>query len=90
VNAAVVHAFDAPPSYATFADPVPLEGEKLVTITAAGLHPIAKLLANGIHFGSARQASSAVIASPIDQPTMRRLNRSNTTARYSHPSPVGI
>ncbi|MHB1700796.1 MAG: hypothetical protein ACYCSN_11840 [Acidobacteriaceae bacterium] len=37
---------------------------------------------------SARQASSAVIAGPIDQPTMRRLNRSSTTARYNHPSPV--
>jgi NADPH2:quinone reductase len=55
VNAAVVHAFDSPPTYTTFADPIPLEGEKLVTITAAGLHPIVKSLANGTHYGSAGQ-----------------------------------
>jgi NADPH2:quinone reductase len=47
-----VRAFDAPPSYATFADPVPAEGEKLVTVTAAGLHQIVKSLANGTHYGS--------------------------------------
>jgi NADPH:quinone reductase-like Zn-dependent oxidoreductase len=52
VNAAVVHAFDAPPTYTTFPDPIPQEGEKLVTVTAAGLHPIVKLLASGTHYGS--------------------------------------
>jgi NADPH:quinone reductase-like Zn-dependent oxidoreductase len=52
VNAAVVQAFDAPPRYTAFADPVAQEGEVLVTITAAGLHPIVKALANGTHYGS--------------------------------------
>jgi NADPH2:quinone reductase len=52
VNAAVVTAFDAPPRYGSFADPVAQEGEALVTITAAGLHPIVKSLANGTHYGS--------------------------------------
>jgi NADPH:quinone reductase-like Zn-dependent oxidoreductase len=52
MNAAVVHAFGAPPSYTTFADPVPGEGELPVTITAAGLHQIVKSLANGTHYGS--------------------------------------
>jgi len=52
MQAAVVRAFDVPPSYATFTDPVPAEGEKLVTITAAGLHQIVKSLANGTHYGS--------------------------------------
>ncbi len=52
MNAAVVQSFDAPPKYATFADPVPTEGERLVTITAAGLHPIVKSLAKGAHYGS--------------------------------------
>jgi len=52
MNAAVVESFDAPPRYTVFADPVPLEGEKLVTITAAGLHPIVKGLASGAHYGS--------------------------------------
>jgi NADPH:quinone reductase-like Zn-dependent oxidoreductase len=52
MNAAVVHAFDQPPRYSTFADPVPSEGEKLVTVTATGLHQIVKALANGTHYGS--------------------------------------
>jgi len=50
--AAVVHAFNAPLRYTTFADPVAVEGEKLVTVSAAGLHPIVKALAKGTHYGS--------------------------------------
>jgi NADPH:quinone reductase-like Zn-dependent oxidoreductase len=52
MNAAVVHAFDAPPRYTTFAAPVAAEGEQLVTVTAAGLHQIVKSLATGAHYGS--------------------------------------
>ena len=52
MHAAVVHAFDAPPRYTTFADPIAAEGEKLVSVTAAGLHPIVKALAKGTHYGS--------------------------------------
>ena len=52
MHAAVVHAFDAPPRYTTFANPVAAEGELPVTVTAAGLHPIVKALANGTHYGS--------------------------------------
>jgi NADPH:quinone reductase-like Zn-dependent oxidoreductase len=52
MRAAVVRAFDAPPSYSTFADPTPQAGERLVTVTAAGLHQIVKSLANGSHYGS--------------------------------------
>jgi len=52
MHAAVVRAFDAPPCYTTFADPVAAEGELLVTVTATGLHPIVKALANGTHYGS--------------------------------------
>ncbi len=52
MNAAIVHAFDAPPSYTTFEDPTPRDGESLVKVTAAGLHPIVKALANGTHYGS--------------------------------------
>jgi NADPH:quinone reductase-like Zn-dependent oxidoreductase len=52
MNAAVVYDFNQPPRYTTFADPVPAEGEKLVTVTAAGLHQIVKALANGTHYGS--------------------------------------
>ena len=52
MRAAVVQAFDAPPSYSTFADPIPEAGELLVTVRAAGLHQIVKSLANGSHYGS--------------------------------------
>jgi NADPH2:quinone reductase len=52
MNAAVVHSFDAPPRYTTSADPVAAEGERLATVTAAGLHPIVKALAKGTHYGS--------------------------------------
>jgi NADPH:quinone reductase-like Zn-dependent oxidoreductase len=52
MNAAVVQAFDAPPTYTTFADPTPADGEHLVTVTAAALHRIVRSLANGTHYGS--------------------------------------
>jgi NADPH:quinone reductase-like Zn-dependent oxidoreductase len=52
MRAAVVHAFDAPPTYAEFPDPIPQAGELPVTVTAAGLHQIVKSLANGTHYGS--------------------------------------
>jgi NADPH:quinone reductase-like Zn-dependent oxidoreductase len=53
MNAAVIHAFNEPPRYTTFADPVPAEGEAIVKVMAAGLHPIVRALANGTHYGSA-------------------------------------
>lgn len=52
MNAAVVHSYDSPPRYENFADPVPTPGEVLVTVTAAGLHPVVKALAKGAHYGS--------------------------------------
>ena len=52
MNAAVVDDFKKPPRYSTFPDPVPGEGERLVTVTAAGLHQIVRSLANGSHYGS--------------------------------------
>jgi NADPH:quinone reductase-like Zn-dependent oxidoreductase len=52
MHAAVVSAFNVPPAYTTFPDPVAAQGEQPVTITAAGLHPITKALANGTHYGS--------------------------------------
>src|SRR5438270_1253277 len=50
--AAVANAFDAPPRDTTFAGPLPAEGEKIVSVSAAGLHPIVKGLARGTHYGS--------------------------------------
>lgn len=52
MNAAVVHAFDAPPRYTSFAEPVAEEGEVVVDVIAAGFHPIVKALASGAHYGS--------------------------------------
>jgi NADPH:quinone reductase and related Zn-dependent oxidoreductases len=52
MNAAVVEAFGSPPRYTTFADPVAADGEVIVKVTAAGLHPIVRALANGTHYGS--------------------------------------
>jgi NADPH:quinone reductase-like Zn-dependent oxidoreductase len=52
MHAAVVSTFNAPPRYTIFADPVATSGELLVSVTAAGLHPIVKALANGTHYGS--------------------------------------
>jgi NADPH2:quinone reductase len=55
MNAAVVQSFDAPPTYTSFADPVPNPdaGEVLVHVRAAALHRIVRSLANGTHYGSA-------------------------------------
>lgn len=55
MNAAVVESFDRPPRYTTFADPTPSADEVLITVTAAGLHPIVKALARGTHYGSTGQ-----------------------------------
>jgi NADPH:quinone reductase-like Zn-dependent oxidoreductase len=52
MKSAIVHSFSAPPSYEDFADPTPTEGEVLVNVTAAGLHPIVRGLAAGTHYGS--------------------------------------
>jgi len=52
MNAAVVQAFNTPPKYTTFADPIAGDGEALVNVTAAALHPIVKALAAGTHYGS--------------------------------------
>ena len=55
MNAAVVESFDRPPRYTTFADPAPSADETLVTVAAAGLHPIVRSLAAGRHYGSTGQ-----------------------------------
>jgi NADPH:quinone reductase-like Zn-dependent oxidoreductase len=55
MNAAIVRAFDAPPRYGEFAEPVAAEGERIVNVTAAGLHPIVKALASGTHYISTGQ-----------------------------------
>jgi len=52
MNAAVVEAFDRPPRYTSFADPVAEDGEVLIDVIGAALHPVVRALANGSHYGS--------------------------------------
>lgn len=50
MNAAVLHAFGEAPRFQQFPDPVPGDGEVLVRIRAAGLHPVVRWLASGQHY----------------------------------------
>ena len=52
MNAAVVHAYGELPRYENFADPIASDGEVLIDVTAAGLHPLVKAVASGKHYGS--------------------------------------
>ena len=50
MQAAVINVLGQPPSYKQFPDPVAGEGEALIQVRAAGLHPIVKALASGSHY----------------------------------------
>jgi len=52
MNAAIVHSFDKPPQYGSFSEPVAAAHEAIVSVTAAGLHPLVRGLARGSHYGS--------------------------------------
>jgi NADPH:quinone reductase-like Zn-dependent oxidoreductase len=53
MKAAVVHAFDQPPHYEDFPDPVAAHGDELVVeVVAAALHPRVRSQANGSHYSS--------------------------------------
>jgi NADPH2:quinone reductase len=52
MNAALVESFESPPHYTQFEDPTPEQGESVVQVLAAGLHPIVKSLAKGAHYSS--------------------------------------
>jgi NADPH:quinone reductase-like Zn-dependent oxidoreductase len=52
MRAAVVSVPGEPPRYQSFPDPEPKDGEALVQVRAAGLHPIVKALASGSHYMS--------------------------------------
>lgn len=55
MKAAVVTALGSPPSYLDFQDPAPLEGESLVRVSAAGIHPLVKALVRGSHYGTSTE-----------------------------------
>jgi NADPH2:quinone reductase len=50
MQAAVVNVLGQPPRYQSFPEPIPGEGEVLIQVRAAGLHPIVKALARGAHY----------------------------------------
>ena len=50
MKAAVVNELGQAPRYQDFPEPVAQEGETLINIRAAGLHPIVKALASGSHY----------------------------------------
>ena len=50
MKAAVVNLLGDPPCYQEFQEPHPLEGEVLIHVRAAGLHPIVRALASGAHY----------------------------------------
>src|SRR5579859_2466428 len=52
MKAAVVNTLGHAPRYQDFMEPVAGEGEAIVEMQAAGLHPIVKLLASGQHYSS--------------------------------------
>src|SRR5579871_6851535 len=50
MKAAVVNELGKAPCYQDFREPVAGEGEVLITVRAAGLHPVVKALASGSHY----------------------------------------
>ncbi len=52
MHAAVINDPAQPPAYQSFPDPVPQQGEVLVRVRAAGLHPVVKSIAGGSHYAS--------------------------------------
>jgi NADPH2:quinone reductase len=52
MHAAVVTTLGQPPQYQQFPEPVPEENEVLIHVRAAGLHPIVKARASGVHYSS--------------------------------------
>lgn len=52
MNAAVLHAFDKPPAFEQFPDPIAQEDELIVHVQAAALKPVDKQVANGSHYAS--------------------------------------
>ena len=52
MKAAVLRSFGSPPRYEDFPEPVVADGEVLITVRAAALHPAVRALADGSHYGA--------------------------------------
>jgi NADPH:quinone reductase-like Zn-dependent oxidoreductase len=55
MKAAVLHSFGSAPRFEPFAEPTVGEGEVLVHVLAAALHPSTRALASGSHYASPRE-----------------------------------
>jgi NADPH:quinone reductase-like Zn-dependent oxidoreductase len=55
MNAAVLRTLGKPPRCEQFPEPVPADGEAIVTVRAAALKPIDKQLASGTHYARPRE-----------------------------------
>lgn len=53
MRAAVLTAATGEPEAAEFPDPAPADGREIVSLVAAGIHPVVRSLATGAHYGSA-------------------------------------
>ena len=58
MKAAVVNVLGQPPRYQDFPEPAAAEGEALIHVRAAGLHPIVKALASGSHYSGKGEVTS--------------------------------
>jgi NADPH:quinone reductase-like Zn-dependent oxidoreductase len=61
MQAAVVVVPGQAPKYQSFSDPVLEEGEVLVSVRAAGLHPVVRAIASGAHYASAKDSHEPFI-----------------------------
>lgn len=52
MKAAVIESEGSTPHYADFAEPIADEGREIVSLVAAGIHPVVRSLAAGTHYGS--------------------------------------
>lgn len=52
MKAAVLRTFGLPPRYEDFPEPVVTDGDVLIHVRAAALHPVVRALAKGSHYGS--------------------------------------
>lgn len=55
MNAAVLHSFGSAPRFEPFAEPTVGEGEVLLHVLAAALHPSTRAVASGSHYSSPRE-----------------------------------
>ena len=55
MKAAVVQILGQAPKYQEFAEPVAGDNEVLINVRAAGLHPIVKAIASGVHYSATGQ-----------------------------------